>query len=392
MERKIRRIASPCLLSENGKLLRNGVVEFDHKGRVLSVAAQVGNIDSLPSTEYYNGILMPGMVNAHCHLELSYFKGAIPQHTGLVEFIKYVIGHRNDYTVEDRIAALKYQDRQMWSEGVQAVGDVSNDAFSFETKAESPVYYHTFVEYLGMPTAEKAHEVFGQTSAIVKQGRRLGLAATPTPHSTYMVSDSLFRMGASSPRLSVHFMETPSELGLFRREGGMYEYLKENDYKPDFLQYGSHPARLVGSLHDDSPILLVHNTMIGKEDVERILAHFKDVTFVLCPRSNYYIEKTFPPAIMLRDMRCRIALGTDSLSSNTSLSVAEEIKWLLANNPSLDMGTVLGWATMGGAEGLGIGAKIGSFTPGKIPGAVLLTDIDWKTMRPTDKTRAKRIL
>lgn len=387
-----RKIACPYLYSDKGELLRNALIRFDGEGKVISVESGVENIDSRPMVEYHNGIVIPGMVNAHCHLELSYFKGAIPRHTGLVDFVKYVIAHRDDYRTADKLTALRFQDKAMWNEGVQAVGDISNDAFSFEDKAVSDIYYHTFVEYFGMPAPDEAHRIFDHATAVAAEAHRLNIPATVTPHSTYLVSDSLFRMGASSPRLSIHFMETPSEVGLFKREGGMYDFLMEGGMEPDFLGYGSHSVRLARSLRHDNRLLLVHNTMIQREDVERILECFDDVTFVLCPRSNYYIEKAFPPAVMLRDMGCRIALGTDSLSSNTSLSVAEEIKWLMKNNPSLSLETVLGWATIGGAEGLGIEGETGSFTPGKTPGAVLLSDIDWKNMRPTDKTKARRIL
>lgn len=331
------------------------------------------------------------MVNAHCHLELSFFKGAIPQHTGLVEFVKYVVGHRGEYSVEQQIASARTQSRVMWNEGIQAVGDISNRTESFAAKVESQIAYHTFSEYFGMPSPDRAQEFYDRSTANVATAKELGLAITPTPHSTYLVSDALFKMGATSPRLSIHFMETPSELGLFDRRGGMYDFMVEGGMEPDFLFYGSHPRRLVESLPADVPLLLIHNTQMKREDIEMVMSHFTDVTFVLCPRSNYYIEAAYPPVELFREMGARIALGTDSLSSNTSLSMVEEVKFLAQNNPSIPLSEILGWATIGGATALGMEQEMGTLSPGKRSGVVLLTDIDFKNLSLTSESRAERL-
>lgn len=386
-----RRIACPYLFTEHNKLQRNGIVTFSDQGQVLDIEFS-DQIDSMAGVEYYNGILIPGMVNAHCHLELSFFKGVLKQHTGLVDFIKHVVGCRGSYPWDVQVRRAQIESRVMYSDGVQAVGDISNTTASFQAKAESPIIYHTFAEYFGMPTPDQAVESYAESTQNIAEANRLGLTITPTPHSTYLVSDALFKMGGDSERLSIHFMETPSEVDYFERRGGMYDFVVGGGMEPDFLNYGSHSRRLVESLPGNIPLLLIHNTQIQKSDVELILSHFNDVTFVLCPRSNYFIESAYPPAIMLRDMGCRVALGTDSLSSNTSLSMAAEIVWLANANPELKLETILEWATISGAHGLGMGNEIGSFTVGKRPGAVLLTDIDFQTMRPTQATRSRRLL
>lgn len=343
---------------------------------MLSVRTDVAEIDSLPRAEYFNGVLIPGMVNAHCHLELSFFKGEITQGTGLVEFIKNVVSRRGDFTRDLQIERAKAEDAYMWSTGVQAVGDISNDTVSFDAKMGSQIYYHTFAEYFGAPSPQDAQSKYINDTQIMDTAHKLGLRITPTPHSTYLVSEALFALGRESERLSIHFMETLSELGLFERRGGMYDFMMECGMEPDFLHYGGHSTRLVGQLDGGTPVLLVHNTQIRREDVERVLAYFGDVTFVLCPRSNYYIERGFPPAVMLRDMGCRVALGTDSLSSNTSLDMALEVECLLRGAPELTLAQVLSWATMGGARGLGVEGVMGSFVEGKRSGAVLLEGLD----------------
>ena len=241
-----RNLAAPYLLSPDGKLLRNGVVHFAADGTVAGVET-CDHIDSLPQTEYYNGILLPGMTNAHCHLELSFFKGAIPQHVGMVRFIEHVVSKRNDYSRDEQIARAIEEDRLMWHEGIQAVGDISNDTPSFPAtvlaRDENRTRYHTFAEYFGVPTPDQAEAFYHRSvDPLLEAAARDGLTITPTQHSTYFVSDRLFRLGADSPLLSIHFMETPSEVDFFERRGGIYDMVKASSggREPDFLAYGGH--------------------------------------------------------------------------------------------------------------------------------------------------------
>lgn len=381
----------------DGKLLRNGVLHFAADGTLLRVE-QSDRLDSLPRTEYHNGILIPGMTNAHCHLELSFFRGAIPQHVGMVKFIEHVVSKRNDYSREEQIACAIDQDRRMWQSGVQAVGDISNDTTSFPAKVqaqnEGRTRYHTFAEYFGMPTDDEAEAFYHRSvDGLLEAAERDRLTITPTQHSTYFVSDKLFKLGTSSPLMSIHFMETPAEVNFFERRGGIYDLVTASaGREPDFLSYGGHAERLVGSLPRTARLLLIHNVQMQPKDLKLILDYFEDVTFVLCPRSNYYIDADFPPAEMLYKAGARVAIGTDSLSSNTSLEMVEELKWLARHNPSIPLEALLQWATLGGAHGLRMEREIGSFEPGKRPGAVLLTGVDFATLTLTDAAQTTRLL
>lgn len=374
------------------------MVRFAADGTVLDVETGCTEIDSMPRTEYHNGILLPGMVNAHCHLELSCFRGAIPPQVGMVEFIRNVVSRRNDFPREVQVERAIEEDRAMWREGVQAVGDISNDTTSFPAKVrarrEGRTAYHTFAEYFGLVAPDEAEEFYHRSvDRLLTEGAEAGLVVTPTPHSTYFVSERLFGLGADSPRLSIHFMETPAEVDFFRRRGGIYDLVTASaGREPDFLAAGGHAERLVGALPRGAHLVLVHNTQMQRKDLDLILGHFTDATFVLCPRSNYYIDADFPPAQMLFEAGARVALGTDSLSSNTSLSMVQEMRWLADHNPDLPLAAILRWATAGGAEALGLGAELGSFSPGRRPGAVLLTGVDFDTLRLTASARTVRLL
>lgn len=389
---KMRKIACPYLLDDSGALVRGAVANFQSDGTLVSIDFPEA-IDSLASVEYYDGILIPGMTNAHCHLELSYLKGAIAEGSMLDGFVRSITQIRGQWTEEQQIEAAKLHDSFMWSEGVQAVGDISNGTVSFPAKVNSKIKYYTFAEYFNMPADDQVEAYFAEKTAHVALARELGLLISPSPHSTYMVGDKLFKMSASSDRLSIHFMETQTELGLFDKKGGMHSLIVDEwGMHPDFYYYGSHPARLVGSLPADVPLLLVHNTQCSYDDIKIVTNYFKNVTFVLCPRSNYYIERAYPPAQMLLEAGANVALGTDSLTSNHSLSMVEEIKWLEKHNPSIPLATILKWATIGGARGLGFDREIGSFAIGKKPGAVLIENVDLISCKTTDKTTSRRLI
>lgn len=158
----------------------------------------------------------------------------------------------------------------------------------------------------------------------------------------------------------------------------------------DFAHYGSPAERIMASTPSNKRILLIHNTFVDESVVERMEAYFApgDITWVVCPRSNDYIEGAHPPATLLMNKGVRIALGTDSLASNESLSLVEEMKLL----PEIPLHERIRWATQNGAEALGITDWAGSFEVGKHPGAVLLEGVDFGSMSLRADARTRRII
>ena len=145
-----RKIASHYLSSRKG-LIRNALVEVADDGKILSLGT-AENIDSLCGVEFYSGILCPGWVNAHCHLELSYLRGAIAEGTGFAGFAREIGRTRGGFTPSQRLAAAEVADAAMRAEGVAAVGDVANDALIMPVKARSAIRYRTFAEAFGLTT------------------------------------------------------------------------------------------------------------------------------------------------------------------------------------------------------------------------------------------------
>lgn len=368
-------------------LIRNAIVSLSSDGTVTDVSV-CDDMDSQAGVEFYSGILLPDMVNAHCHLELSYMKGRIPPGGGFTAFAKGMGTARTGVTPEQRVAAAEDADAALWCQGVGAVGDVCNGDSTFALKRRSRIGYTNFLELFGMNTVSA-----DTLSELEREAAGMGLRAGITPHSTYSLRDGAFvsavRTGTDSVPLSVHFMESPSEKELFEGRGEMHEWYVERGTPIDFGRYRTPAGRIAACVPAARDILLVHDCCVTEEDVDTVMRHFTGrVTWVLCPRSNRYISGLVPPVELLRGKGVNIAIGTDSLASNESLSMIDELKALRG----VPLEEALTWVTEGGAASLGIDDRIGVFEPGRRSGAVLLEGVDMEHMELTANSRTRRIL
>lgn len=356
----MRRIAAHNLI-DRGRITPRPLVECDDEGRIVRVG-QWERLDNLPQTEFYAGAMTAGFVNAHCHLELSYLCGAIERGTGFGGFARAIGMVRGNYTAQEREIALTAASHRMWAEGVQAVADIINDDSTLRHKSQSPILYRNFAELFGLNTDPSAMDY---------------LLATPnttlTPHSTYSLQSEAFASAAKSDRLSIHFMESPDEQELYHGAGALAAWYGRMGWECDFLHYGSPVGRITGQVGRDKRLLLVHCCCLRRSDIEALLSHFSEPpTFVLCPQSNRYISGLKPPAELLLECGAKVAIGTDSLASNSSLSIIEELKLL----HEIPLATRFEWATMGGARALGIDDEVGSIEVGKRPGLVIVEGIE----------------
>lgn len=367
-------------------LLQRRIVSLNADGTILSIE-QAGDLDRQSGVEFYNGILIPGMVNAHCHLELSYLRGEIAEGGGFAAFAQAMGRVRGRHAMETRLRAIVTQDAKMWREGVSAVGDICNGATTFDAKASSRIQYINYLELFGMQATgtEALQELEREAAA-------RGLEAYITPHATYSLSERGFSAAVSAnptgPR-SIHFMESPAEEQLFRQSGSLWEWYGTTGMAPDFLHHGSPAGRIAACVPQGSRLLLVHNCCVEKETIETIHSRFgtENVYWVLCPGSNHYISRLRPPVELLRQAGATICLGTDSLASNRELSLVDE----MARFPDVPLAERIAWATENGAAALGQSDRYGELRPGMRPGIVLLGGIDFRTMNLTENAFTRRL-
>jgi aminodeoxyfutalosine deaminase len=372
-------------------------------GSVLITSPEGTIVDLVPEDEAGENVenaghlLTPGFINAHCHLELSHLKNQVAPGKGLINFLLEVVGKR-DFEPATIQEAIQLAEKEMYEAGIVAVGDISNTADTIETKRHSRIAWTNFIEVLSF-SDEKAEGKLIEYSEILKKFRAMEetvpgkdpiYRSNLVPHAPYSISPVSFQMineATAGQVISIHNQETPDEDELYKTGKG------------DFIRFFSFfgpavsPFPITGksSLRSVLPfftkgqtILLIHNTFMPAED--RVFADEYAtkwgirIVYCFCPNANLYIENTLPPVSRFLAEKRNIVLGTDSLSSNYQLSIAEEISTLRRRFPEIPLEIMLQWATWNGAKALKRDNTLGSFGKGKKPGIVSL-DKDLKPKR-----------
>ncbi|MGX5818407.1 amidohydrolase family protein [Chitinophaga lutea] len=321
------------------------------------------------------GVLCPGFVNTHCHLELSHMKGAISEATGLPSFLTAVMEQRRPPGVEVLQEAMRDAAAAMRREGIVAVGDICNTPGSLSVKQEIPLYWHSFVECMGFVDAS-APQRLEQALHVLGQFRAAGLPVSLVPHAPYSVSATLFHLiaslGDNSP-LSIHNQEAAAENELYEHKTGAFlDFFAHFGIPTEQFSASGHSSlqTYLPWLREVPRLLLVHNTFTTEADLRSLEGRQGDLFWCLCPNANLYIENRLPDVPLLRAKGCRLTIGTDSLASNHALSLWSEIKTLRSRFPEIPLAELLQWATINGAQALGVSGRFGSFEKGKQPGVV----------------------
>ena len=356
----------------------NTVVVCSDDGTIENI---INKTDAGDDVQQLNGIISPGFVNCHCHLELSHMKGLIPEKTGLVDFVFSVVTQRH-FPDEEIAEAIELAEQEMIENGIVAVGDICNNLLTLDQKEQQNLRYHNFVETSGwlpdiantrFERSKNAFDFFSKISS-----------TSIVPHAPYSVSENLWQLIQpyyAGKTVSIHNQETAFEDELFLQNSGdfvrMYEIMKMDTsfFKPSgksSLQTYFH------KLEKGEQVILVHNTFTKQADIDFIKQSrdAETVWFCLCANANLYIENALPPLDLLRKNDCNMVIGTDSLASNHSLSVLDEMKTIQQHFPTVDLEEMLRWATLNGAKALQIDDAFGSLHSGKKPGLVLIENLE----------------
>jgi len=356
------------------------------------------------------GILSPGFINCHCHLELSHMKGLIPEHTGLVDFVITVMQQRG-FSEEVIYGAIEKAEEEMYYNGIVAVGDICNTAHTITQKQKGRLHYHNFIEATGFVPAF-AQKRFEQAEGVWKQFTSEELkvksekleqpelftshfspfTSSIVPHAPYSTSPELMRLinkHSAGKAITTHNQETREENSFFLTgESGFRKLFNLFNIDISFFQPSGKTSlqTYLPELNKAGKLILVHNTFTSRDDIAFVkhemrngklqmaestsLGDVRSTVFCLCPNANLYIENTLPPVDILRNNNCEIVLGTDSLASNNMLCILREMKTLRKHLPHIPLAEMLQWATLNGAKALGMDNKLGSFEKGKMPGVL----------------------
>jgi cytosine/adenosine deaminase-related metal-dependent hydrolase len=397
---KLRKISASYVYTLAGKPLKNGIVVVDQSGVIQEVIDTKGELQETEGLEHYAGILCPGFVNTHCHLELSHLKGKIDKGLHLPEFLRQIALLRTS-DEEMLLQAMRQAERLMIMNGIVAIGDISNGSLSLEVKEQNNIYYHTFIECFGFlpERAPRAMEYAGFVSYLYDAAK---LPYSITPHAPYSVSEQLWdliiqHITGKQQIMSIHHQESEEEDKMFiDKSGGLIDHYSTN-LKLDTSFWKSTGRSSTDTILDKIPsatdLLLIHNTFLNEEILHNLKKKrsVKNTFFVTCPNANLYIENKLPNYQLMRESEFTICIGTDSFASNNTLSILDEIKTIQEKHPEILLEELLNWACINGANALKINDWAGSFENGKKPGINLITGIDFKTMRFTPRSIIKKL-
>lgn len=392
-------LSADCILPITGEPCYDSVLALEDDGTIAGIYAKSELKDPLYEIRHYEGILCPGFVNTHCHLELSWAKGLISEGEGLDYFIWQLEKFRKSVSRIYILKAINKAAYDMEQSGIVATADVVNSDRTLIYKSKSRHYFHTFVEIFGSDP-DKAGAIIEKAEDLKAKfgNQQLAGAASVVPHATYSLSEELFRLVASLDNnnlLSIHHQENADE-NFFFKDGSGAIAARRNAFNPGlsfFTGTGKRPIDSIAAYFEpDQKILLVHNTVSEQQDIDFVKQYFSHAFWCLCPNANLYIEKRLPDINLFRRKNCRITLGTDSLASNHQLSLLEEIKTIQQHFPGIPLTELLQWGTLNGAEFLGLDHKLGSFEKGKSPGVVLIENADLQTLQLKPDTTSRLII
>jgi cytosine/adenosine deaminase-related metal-dependent hydrolase len=383
------------IFTNTGDPVKRGIISAEDDGTIISIEDSGGRLTEKHSVEFHNGIIVPGFINCHCHLELSYLKNMIPAGNGLAAFLIGVISVRNTLQ-KDIYKAIKEADNEMLREGIVLCADICNTAETFPLKKVSRIKYISLLEVFGIDSS-RAEIRMNEILELAQTAEGMGLPHWIVPHAVYSISLPLFRLIKNHTRSnkisSVHFMESSDEEALLENHSGslMESYKRFLPPVTDPEIAKNHISAVTDEITTSGNLLLVHNTFTRREII-RQLNERAGLYWCLCPNSNLRIEQKIPPVNIFAEENCNIVTGTDSLSSNSALSIIGELKTIQKHYPEFSLETLISWATINGARALGEDTVFGSIEPGKKPGLVLLKNVDLVNLKLLPETTVLRLI
>jgi cytosine/adenosine deaminase-related metal-dependent hydrolase len=364
--------------------IRDGALVLDGQGRVLAVgtAAELRTRFAHVTFTDERAVLLPGLVNAHTHLELSALRGHTRSGGGFGPWVTSMMEKRQVLAPEQDVEAIDRGVSELLRAGTAAVGEVTNTLASVEALGTAPLVGCVFHEVFGM-----RRETATTMRAMARAARSdvhawpANLSYVPAPHTLYslhpeMVQELVSESRAQHSTTTLHLSEHAAERAFLRDGTGPFaDFLRARNVDPaDWPPPGTSPVAYADALGVLAPdVLAVHLANTTRDELAQV--HARRAKVVLCPRSNLFIELKLPPLYEMLELGIEPALGTDSLASNTTLDVLAEASALRDRFPQVPPLLLIAMATWYGARALGLEKRVGALSEGLAPGLIAF-DLD----------------
>jgi aminodeoxyfutalosine deaminase len=343
--------------------LEGGVITVDGD-RIVSVEAHASG----PLEDLGRVAVLPGLVNAHTHLELSWMRGRVGAAPSMPEWVGALMALRRTMAHDpgEPIAAAIEEAR---ATGTCLVGDITNTLASYQPLADSAMYAAVFRELIGFDARDPDRLVDSAVAELCALTPHARLRPTLVPHAPFSVSPALFQAIArrvDRRPLSIHLGESAEEIRFLSDATGAWRMLLESvgAWTGSWTPPCCGPVEYLDRLGLLGPNLIaVHGVQFTDDDLSRLAA--AGATIVTCPRSNRWTGAGTPPIDRFYASGVRVAIGTDSLASVDDLNLFSELAEVRRLAPDVPARALLASATQQGAEALGFGSELGTLQPGK---------------------------
>jgi cytosine/adenosine deaminase-related metal-dependent hydrolase len=361
----VRIVHADVVLPCDADPIRDGAVVADARGDIVDVgpARDVVPRHAGAAVERVRGVLLPGLVNAHVHLELSALRGQVPGGGGFVPWVERMLAVRAELRPEQDVEAIDRAVDELAAFGTVAVGEVTNTLAAVLALARRGLVGSVFHEVFGVQREPLERRVEALQQVVDEQvgpWPSADLTYTPTAHTLYTTHPDVVRRilrdaGRRGVRASVHVAEHPAERRfLLHGDGPIADWYESRLRLP--REHITHPGKSPIAFADELGALAPHVICVHLTDArseELALVADRGCPVVFCPRSNLFIEMKLPPLLAARAAGIWPALGTDSLASNASLDVLAEARALADRFPTVPAADLVRMATWEGARALG---------------------------------------
>jgi aminodeoxyfutalosine deaminase len=355
-------------LAEPDLLLKNAAIHVSAGGRISHIES-IGSWSGIHSQakviDWGSSIIIPGLVNAHVHLELSSLHNKLIMFRSFTDWISQLINYRRSWTKEDFLSSAAEGSRLSLASGTTLAGDITSSGIGWNAASGQNLRRVAFEEVLAL-SPDRVDFVLSQLNLLLKRGpSNPFLTHGVSPHAPYSVSPELYRRSSELVRrrrmlLATHVAETQAELQFLQNGTGEFRSFLDgigalpNNWKPPELS----PVLYLDNLGVLGPsCLLAHCNYLDKCSIERILKTHSSVVY--CPRSHDFFGHKNHPIRQLLDSGINVALGTDSLASNYSLSMIDEMRFLFGKRKDIKPEEIFRAATVNGAAALHYGGVLG---------------------------------
>jgi aminodeoxyfutalosine deaminase len=365
---------APWVLPISAPPMRDAWVAIEN-GTIVGI----GRAETLPDALRGSGIdtadpvlrevaLIPGLVNAHVHLELSWMRGRVAAGESMPAWASALMALRRSADV-DPAAAVQAALDEARASGTALIGDVANTTVTLDPLRHSALSAVVFRELIGFRVEEPEPVIEAALAELGVRSAADRVRPTLVPHAPYSVSPALLAaLGNRAPEtpMSIHLAESGAERQFLQDGSGPWRSVLEavGAWNPAWTAPGCGPVAYLDRLGlITSRLLAVHGVHLTGAEIAR-LAEVR-ATIVTCPRSNQWTGAGLPPIDEFYLSGARVAIGTDSLASVDTLSLFDEMAAVRRIAPGVPAGRILRSATLDGAIALGFGATLGSIEPGK---------------------------